>query len=75
MGNSILGNKSPGATSRFSSNGSPNQAMLQQIVNFKQQLNGNPQQMVMQMLSQGKINNNQLQQAMQMAQQFKGLFK
>ena len=75
MGKSILGNKSPGATPRFSSNGSPNQAMLQQIVNFKQNLSGNPQQLVMQMLSQGKINNNQLQQAMQMAQQFKGLFK
>lgn len=74
MANSIIGGNQP---SRGNPSRGPvsNQNMIQQLLNFKQQLNGDPRQMVMQMLSKGQINNNQLQQAMQMAKQFQGLIK
>lgn len=67
MGNSILGNN----------NGSimPNQEMIQRIRAFGQQYRGNPKQAVMQMLQSGQITNPQLQQVMQMANQFRGMFK
>lgn len=77
MANSILNGKVPsnGEAPAFGPNGQPNMAMLQQFNNFRKNFKGNPQQAVMQMLSQGKINNSQLQQAMQMARQFKTMIK
>jgi hypothetical protein len=47
--------------------------MLQQIKQFKQTFSGNPKQAVMNMVQQGLRSNEQLQQAMNMAQQFRGL--
>ena len=51
-------------------NGS-NNSMMQQIQNLKKQFS-DPKQAVMQMLTNGQINQAQINQAMQMAQQFKG---
>lgn len=48
--------------------------MLGQIKRFKNTIKGNPKQQVMQMVQQGMRSNDQLQQAMAMAQQFRGLF-
>lgn len=77
MANSIFGNspmpQSPQPS--FDQSGQPNNEMLQQFQNFRQTFHGNPQQTVMQMLSQGRISNNQLQQAMAMARQFQHMFK
>lgn len=50
------------------------QQMINRIKAFKQAYKGNPKQAVMQMLQSGQINNTQLQQAMQMANQLKSLF-
>lgn len=50
-------------------------AMVQQIKQFQQTFNGDPQAAVMQMLNSGQINNAQLQQAMQMARQIGPLMK
>ncbi|MCM1221647.1 MAG: hypothetical protein NC548_44930 [Lachnospiraceae bacterium] len=48
--------------------------MLNQIRRFKSAFKGNPKQQVMSMVQQGMRSNEQLQQAMQMAQQFRGFF-
>lgn len=48
-----------------------NNSMMQQIQNLKKQFS-DPKQAVMQMLTNGQINQAQINQAMQMAQQFKG---
>lgn len=48
--------------------------MLSQIRRFKGAFKGNAKQQVMSMVQQGMRSNEQLQQAMQMAQQFQGLF-
>lgn len=49
--------------------------MLQQFQQFKQTLNGNPKDMVMQMLSNGKITQADLNRAQAFAQQFSGFLK
>ena len=50
-------------------------SMVQQFNQFRQQMQGvNPQNMVMDMLRSGKINQQQLNQAQQMAQQIQSLF-
>lgn len=49
--------------------------MIQQFNQFKNSFKGNPKQVVMNMLQRGQITNPQLQQAMQMAKQLKGILK
>lgn len=49
--------------------------MLKQLQSFRQTIKGNPQQAVMKMLSQGTINNNQLQQAVAQARQIQNMLK
>lgn len=75
--NSIVNSNSSGGNSvaPSQSNGGFSPEMMQQFQQFKSTFKGNPQQMVMQMLSQGKIGNGQVQQAMQMAKQFQGMMK
>ena len=53
-------------------NGGKNNNMMQQIQNLKKQFK-DPKQAVMQMLTNGQISQTQINQAMQMAQQFKGM--
>ena len=51
-------------------------SMVQQFNQFRQQMKGvNPQNMVMDMLRSGKINQQQLNQAQQMAQQIQYLLR
>lgn len=51
-------------------------SMVQQFNQFRQQMQGvNPQNMVMDMLRSGKINQQQLNQAQQMAQQMQYLLR
>ena len=51
-------------------------SMVQQFNQFRQQMQGvNPQNMVMDMLQSGKINQQQLNQAQQMAQQMQYLLR
>lgn len=47
----------------------------QAFTQFKSTLQGNPQQKVMEMLQSGQINQQQLNQAQQMAQQLQGILK
>lgn len=50
-------------------------SMVQRFNQFRQQMQGvNPQSMVMDMLRSGKINQQQLNQAQQMAQQMQSVF-
>lgn len=49
--------------------------MMQQFQQFKQTLNGNPKQMVMDMLNSGKISQADLNGAQEFAQQFGHFFK
>lgn len=49
--------------------------LMQQFQQFRNSFTGNPQQMINQMLQSGRINNAQLQQAMQMAKQFQHFVK
>lgn len=49
--------------------------MVQQFQQFKQTLNGNPKDMVMQMLSNGKISQADLNRAQAFAQQFQQFLK
>lgn len=49
--------------------------IVQQFQQFKQSLQGNPRQIVMDMLSSGKISQAQLNQAQQMANQLRGILK
>lgn len=49
--------------------------MLNQFQQFKNTLNGDPKQMVMQMLNQGKITQADLNNAQAFAQQFKQFLK
>lgn len=72
MGNSILNR---GASQPSAPMGGINPQMLQQLQQFKNTFKGNPKQVVMNMLQQGKITNPQLQQAMQMARQIQGFLK
>lgn len=77
MANSILSrgsiNPSRGSAPRPSAS-NPMQ-MMQQFQQFRNTFQGNPQQMVQQMLQSGRINEAQLQQAMQMARQFQHYVK
>lgn len=51
-------------------------SMIQQFNQFRQQMQGvNPKNMVMDMLQSGKINQQQLNQAQQMAQQMQYLLR
>lgn len=49
--------------------------MIQQFQQFKQTLNGDPKQIVMNMLSSGQITQTQLNQAQQIAGQLRGILK
>ena len=49
--------------------------MIQQFKQFKNSFKGDPKQVVINMLQRGQITNPQLQQAMQMANQLKGVLK
>lgn len=49
--------------------------LMQQFQQFRNTFRGNPQQMVQQMMQSGRINEAQLQQAMQLARQFQNLVK
>ena len=51
------------------------QNLVQRFQQFKSTFQGNPQQMVQQMLQSGRITEAQLQQAMQMARQFQSFVK
>lgn len=53
----------------------PMNNMLQRFQQFKQTFSGNPQQIVQQMLSSGKISQEQYNQAVQMANQFQQFLK
>lgn len=67
------GNQIPQPTNQLPSQITPQ--MLQQFNEFKKNFKGDPKQMVMQLLQQNGMNGNQLQQAMQMVQQFQTLLK
>lgn len=72
MANSILGAQhqvAPRGNSAFSPE------MLQQLKQFKNTFRGNPKQQVMSMMQQGLRSNQQLQQAMNMAQQLQGFLR
>lgn len=62
MANSILGSNNP-------------TQLLQQFQQFRQSFNGNPQQMVQQMVQSGRVTQAQLQRAQQLAQQFQPFVK
>ena len=62
MGNSILGNG--GGSSAPQQNN-----IIQQLMQFRRQFSGNPQQEVMRMLQQGKITQSQIDNAMGVARQ------
>lgn len=47
-----------------------NMNVIQRFMQFKNSFNGNPQQMVQQLLNSGKISQAQYNQAVQMANQF-----
>ena len=49
--------------------------MFQQFQQFKTALNGNPKEMVMQMLQDGRISQVDLNQAQAFAQKFRGFLK
>lgn len=51
-----------------------NPNMLMQFMNFRNSFQGNPQQMVQQMLNSGQVTPQQYQNAVQMAQQLQGMF-
>lgn len=72
MANSILSGSLRNPTAGGGTN--PMQ-MLQQFQQFRNQFQGDPRQMVNQMLQSGRINNAQLQNAMQMARQFQHFVK
>ena len=50
-------------------------AMMQQFMQFKQQMQGqDPQKIVEQMLADGRMSHQQFEQLKQQAEQFKGIF-
>ena len=51
-----------------------NPNMLMQFMQFQNSFRGNPQQMVQQMLNLGRVSPQQYQNAVQIAQQFAGMF-
>ena len=75
--NNIMGNplfNMLGGSMSGIGNGSMN--MLQQFKQFKEQMQGkNPQEEINKLLQSGKISQQQLDQAQQLARQFQGLLK
>ena len=51
-----------------------NTNLLQRFQQFRQGFQGDPQQMIQQMMNSGKINQTQYNQAVQMAQRFQQMF-
>ena len=51
-----------------------NTNLLQKFQQFRQQFQGDPQQMIQQMMNSGRINQSQYNQAVQMAQNFQKMF-
>lgn len=51
-----------------------NPQMIAQFMQFRNNFTGNPQAMIQQMMNGGQINQQQYNQAVQMAQQFKSMF-
>lgn len=51
-----------------------NPNMLMQFMNFRNTFQGNPQQMVQQMLQSGQVSPQQYQNAVNIAQQLQGMF-
>ena len=51
-----------------------NPNMLMQFMNFRNSFQGNPQQMIQQMLNSGQVSPQQYQNAVQIAQQLQGMF-
>ena len=49
-------------------------SLLQRFQQFKQGFQGDPQQMIQQMMNSGRIDQNQYNRAVQMAQQFQKMF-
>ena len=72
MANSILGG---GLSPQPTGNSMLSPQMIQQFNQFKNTFRGNPKQQVMNMVHQGMRSNQQLQQAMNMAQQIQGLLR
>ena len=72
MANSILGGSNKLNTGNYSM---LTPEMVQQFNQFKNTFRGNPKQQVMNMVKQGLRSNQQLQQAMSMAQQLQGILK
>lgn len=72
MANSILGG---GPSPQPTGNSMLSPQMIQQFNQFKNTFRGNPKQQVMNMVRQGMRSNQQLQQAMNMAQQIQGLLR
>lgn len=56
-------------------NNQNNNNLISQFQQFRNTFKGDPKQAVQNMLNNGQISQAQVNQAMQMAQQFKGLFK
>ena len=52
----------------------PGNNLLQRFQQFRQQFQGDPRQQIQQMMNSGRINQNQYNQAVQMAQQFQKMF-
>ena len=48
--------------------------LLQRFQQFRQQFQGDPRQQIQQMMNSGRINQNQYNQAVQMAQNFQKMF-
>ena len=55
----------------FGMMGNPFQMMMQRFMQFRQSFSGNADQQIRQMMNSGKVNQQQYQQAVQMAQQFR----
>lgn len=49
--------------------------LLQRVQQLKQQIGGDPQQHIQQLLNSGKVTQEQYNRAVQMANQMRGLFK
>ena len=75
MANSILGNNGGASPQQMPSNSMLSPQMIQQFNQFKNTFRGNPKQQVMNMVRQGIRSNQQLQQAMNMAQQMQGFLR
>lgn len=56
-------------------NRNPMMDMMKNFQQFKKSFNGNPQQMVQQMLNSGQISQSQYAEAVEMAKQFMNMMK